>query len=81
MVVAHVGVEAAHVGDEAFPVVRADTSLGSRGLKEVEVLALEVKLEDHEESGSFVADLMENHLGASPRRFVDVVSVILLFVG
>jgi hypothetical protein len=49
-------------------------------LQNIEVLLAEKCLEKDEQSGRFVADLMENHLCSCPRSLAHKGSVVFLFI-
>jgi len=80
LVVAHVAVGSSNVSDETLIVFSADTSCESSLLKFMEIFFLEESLEDQEKWWRLVAQLMQDHLGTSPRGFRQEVSVVLLLV-
>jgi hypothetical protein len=80
VVVTEVAIETCNKGDELLVLLSCD-SLGESSLLGLEeIFLLEIGLEDEEEWGSLVAELMENHLGACPRSPRHEVRIILLFV-
>jgi len=70
MVVTHVAVESSSVSDKHFVLILRDPSLEGCFLEGQEIFFLEVSLEDQEQSWRLVRNLMENHLGTSPRGFL-----------